>query len=142
MGTTEELRAVIERRVAAVSAKDVAALAETFAQDVVLFDALGELRDQGVEAEVARLEQWFGAYDGPIELTLSEVDVAAEGSLGFGHFLFRVRGTMTDGTRVSMWVRSTVCLRDAGEGWRIVHEHSSVPFDGATGRARADLLPR
>jgi ketosteroid isomerase-like protein len=35
---------------------------------------------------------------------------------------------MTDGTVVDMAVRSTVGFRRGEDGWKIVHEHSSVPF--------------
>ena len=44
-------------------------------------------------------------------------------------------GTMLDGTEVGMWVRATSCLRKLNNGWKIVHEHASVPFDGDTGKA-------
>ncbi|MBA3249512.1 MAG: nuclear transport factor 2 family protein [Geodermatophilaceae bacterium] len=40
-----------------------------------------------------------------------------------------------------MWVRATVCWRRDDEGWRIVHEHESVPFDPETGAAQLGLAP-
>jgi ketosteroid isomerase-like protein len=48
---------------------------------------------------------------------------------------------MLDGTDVAMWVRSTAGLRHDDHGWKIVHEHSSVPFDGTTGEALTRLRP-
>ncbi len=119
---------LIQARVAAIAAKDADTLVAQFAQDVVLFDALGPLRSQGVDAEKARLDSWFGAYEGGIDLKIEELKVSTVDGLGFAHYVFHVQGTMTDGTEVSMWVRSTVCLRETGEGWKIVHEHSSVPL--------------
>jgi ketosteroid isomerase-like protein len=43
---------------------------------------------------------------------------------------------------VSFWMRETVCLERGDGGWRIVHEHASVPFymDG-TLRPAFDLQP-
>jgi uncharacterized protein (TIGR02246 family) len=133
--------AVIEARVAAVAAKDLDALLACYAEDVTLFDAVGPLRDAGREAERARLREWFGAYRSAIELDIRELEVAADGDVAFAHYLFHVRGTMVDGTAVAMWVRSTAGLRRGDDGWKIVHEHSSVPFDGATGEALTRLAP-
>jgi ketosteroid isomerase-like protein len=120
--------ALIEARVAAVAAKDVETLVAQYAEDVTLFDALGPLRDTGQDVERARLRQWFGAYRSEIDLRIKDLEVVADGDVGFAHFLFRVRGTMTEGTEVDMWVRSTVGFRRNEDGWKIVHEHSSVPF--------------
>ncbi|WP_328455390.1 YybH family protein [Amycolatopsis sp. NBC_00438] len=137
-------RAVIESRVAATAAKDLDVLLAHYAEDVTLFDAVGPLRDTGRDAERTRLREWFGAYRSPIELDIRELEVTADGDVAFAfaHYLFHVRGTMTDGTEVAMWVRSTAGLRrDDDGGWKIVHEHSSVPFDGATGEALTRLEP-
>ena len=138
---TAELTALVESRVAAVAAKDVETLVAQYAGDVTLFDALGPLADRGADVERTRLEAWFGAYRSPIDLRISDLEGVADGDAGFAHYLFHVRGTMTDGTEVSMWVRSTVGFRRDENGWKIVHEHSSVPFDGATGLALTALTP-
>jgi uncharacterized protein (TIGR02246 family) len=134
-------QAVIEARVAAVAAKDLEGLLACYADDVTLFDAVGPLRDAGRDAERARLREWFGAYRTAIELDIRDLDVIADGAVAFASYLFQVRGTMTDGTEVAMWVRSTAGLRRDDNGWKIVHEHSSVPFDGATGEALTRLRP-
>jgi ketosteroid isomerase-like protein len=119
---------LVEARVAAVAAKDVEALVAQYAEDVTLFDALGPLRDTGREVERARLREWFGAYRSAIDLRIEDLEVVADGDVAFAHYLFRVKGTMVDGTDVDMWVRSTVGFRRGEDGWKIVHEHSSVPF--------------
>ncbi|MEA5361211.1 nuclear transport factor 2 family protein [Amycolatopsis sp., V23-08] len=134
-------RALIEGRVAAVAAKDLDALLACYAEDVTLFDAVGPLRDAGREAERTRLREWFGAYRSAIELEIRDLEVVANGDVAFASYLFHVRGTMLDGTDVAMWVRSTTGLRRGADGWKIVHEHSSVPFDGATGEALTRLRP-
>jgi ketosteroid isomerase-like protein len=125
---TAALAALVESRVGAVAAKDLETLVAQYAEDVTLFDALGPLRDTGQDVERARLREWFGAYRSEIDLRIKDLEVVADGDVGFAHFLFRVRGTMTEGTEVDMWVRSTVGFRRHEDGWKIVHEHSSVPF--------------
>lgn len=73
-----------------------------------MFDALGPVRDTGQDVEQSRPREWFGAYRSAID--------------------FQVQGTMTDDTVVDMWVRATVGFRRGEDGWKIVHEHSSVPL--------------
>jgi PhnB protein len=53
-----------------------------------------------------------------------------------------MQGTKTDGTAVDLWFRGTLVLRRTDGGWKIVHEHESVPFymDGSFGAA-IDLAP-
>jgi ketosteroid isomerase-like protein len=119
---------LIEARVAAVAAKDVETLVAQYAEDVTLFDALGPLRDTGRDVERRRLQEWFGAYRTAIDLRIRDLEVVAGGDVAFAHYLFQVKGTMTDGTDVDMAVRSTVGFRRGEDGWKIVHEHSSVPF--------------
>jgi ketosteroid isomerase-like protein len=138
---TAALTALVEARVAAVAAKDIETLVAQYTEDVSLFDAVGPLRDKGQDVERARLEQWFGAYRTKIGLRIRDLEVVADGDVAFAHYLFQVSGTMTDGTGVKMWVRSTVGFRRGKDGWKIVHEHSSVPFDAAGGAALTTLEP-
>ncbi|MGK3202133.1 YybH family protein [Amycolatopsis sp. MEPSY49] len=125
---TAALTALVESRAAAVAAKDVETLVAQYAEDVTLFDALGPLRDTGRDVERKRLRAWFGAYRTSIGLRIRNLEVVADGDVGFAHYVFQVRGTMTDGTEVDMAVRATIGFRRDDDGWKIVHEHSSVPF--------------
>lgn len=51
-------------------------------------------------------------------------------------------GTKHGSPHVSFWMRETVALERAAGKWRIVHEHTSVPFymDGSL-RPAFDLQP-
>jgi ketosteroid isomerase-like protein len=43
---------------------------------------------------------------------------------------------------ISFWMRETLCFERIGGAWRIVHEHTSVPFYmDATLRPAFDLEP-
>lgn len=138
---TAAVTALVEERAAAVAAKDIETLVAQYAEDLVLFDALDSLRDTGRDAERARLRTWLDAYRSTIDLRIRDLEVVAGDDVAFAHYLFQVSGTMVDGTEVRMWVRSTVGFRRGGDGWKVVHEHSSVPFDGATGQALMTLEP-
>jgi ketosteroid isomerase-like protein len=135
------IRALIEGRVPALASKTLAALTSHYADDVVVFDAVGPLRASGADAHTRRVTEWLAAYRGPIRYQIRDLDITAGEQVAFCHYLYRVAGTMTDGTRVGMWLRSTVCLRRIGRDWTITHEHTSVPFDGQTGAAALDAQP-
>lgn len=141
MTAEDRIRALIEDRIPATAGQDVAALSDHYAADTVLFDAVGPLRSAGADAQAGRVAEWLSAYRGPIDYQIRDLEITAGEQVAFCHYLYRVGGTMTDGTVVGMWLRSTVCLRQAGQDWLITHEHTSVPFDGATGAASLTLEP-
>ena len=135
------IRELIHARVHALAARDARALTSPYGSDVVLFDAVGPLRHFGSGQEVQRANEWLSASRGAIHYDIAELHVDASGDAGFCHYLYRVRGTMTDDTQVQMWVRSTICLRKRAGGWTITHEHSSVPFEPTSGAAETALEP-
>jgi uncharacterized protein (TIGR02246 family) len=137
----DRIRALLGERVRAIHDKDAQVLVSTCAPDIVSFDALPPLQRLGVEAVRARAEEWLGWYDGPVGFDIRDLRITAGEDTAFASYLYRVTGTMTNGTTVDMWVRSTVCLRKADGDWLIEHEHTSVPFDAESGKAALDLTP-
>lgn len=135
------IRDLIEKRVPALAAGDAGPLTSHYADRVVVFDAVGPLRHIGAAAHARRVTDWLSAYRGGIDYTIRDLSVTAGADVAFCHYLYRVAGTMTDGTGVDMWLRSTICLRKTDGEWTITHEHTSVPFDGATGAAALDVQP-
>ncbi len=142
MNAERELRELIDERVRAVRERDSATLATRPAEDVVTFDVLAPLNSRGSQATVEHLQAWFDGYDGPIEYSAHDVQVSAQGDLGFCSYLYHVGGTLKTGDQVNMWVRATLCCRRIDGRWRIVHDHESVPFDPATGQALISLEPQ
>lgn len=135
------IRGLIEERVRAIRAKDVAALMTAHAPDVVMYDVLDPLRYAGAEAVRERAGQWLSWYEGPVGYEVRDLSVTAGDEAAFCHYLYRVSGTMTNGREVDMWVRSTVCFRRDEGAWVVAHEHTSVPFDAESGKASVTLKP-
>ena len=142
MNAGQELRDLVDERVRAVRGRDSATLAARPAEDVITFDVLPPLNSRGSQAPVEHLQAWFDGYDGPIDYSAHDVQVSAQGDLGFCSFLYHVGGTLRTGGKVNMWVRATLCCRRIDGRWRIVHDHESVPFDPATGQALTSLEPQ
>lgn len=140
-GVEEELRQVVLERVAAVHAKDPEPLAECQAPDIVTFDVLPPLHSRGSEAVQEKTQAWFDSYADDIGYEVHNLLTAADGDVGFCSFVYHVSGTLVAGDEVDMWVRATLgCLRIDGR-WLITHDHESVPFDPASGKALINLNP-
>jgi PhnB protein len=143
MNAETEIRALIDAQVRALRAKDVDGTLAAFSADVVRFDLAPPLRHDGAgEATRRELAAWFGTWRGALGYETRDFVVAAAGDLAFAYGYIRISGTRTDGARSAVWARQTLGLRRAAGGWRIVHEHSSVPFlmDGSF-KAAVDLAP-
>jgi uncharacterized protein (TIGR02246 family) len=138
----DEIRAVVDERVAAVRGKDPGPLAQRQAEDVVTFDVLPPLNARGSGAVEERTRAWFSGYASDIGYDVEQLEIHGDGDVAFCSFLYHVTGTLGSGDDVSMWVRATLGLRRLDGDWRIVHDHESVPWDAETGQGRADLTPQ
>ena len=139
--TDADIRALMDARVAAVRAKDVAALVAHHAADVISYDLLEPLQYVGVEAVRQRGQQWFDGYDGPMGYEIRDLKVYPDAEVAFCHGLHHVTGTTKTGQMIDMWWRATQGFRRIDGQWRIVHEHGSVPFDMATAKVSFSLKP-
>lgn len=136
-----QIRSLMARRVEAVRAKDVDGALADHAPNVLTFDVVDPLQYIGTQELRKRLEAWFSSFQGPIGFELRDLSVTAGEDVAFCHSLNGVSGTRTDGGKLAMWFRATVCFRKIGGEWKVTHEHSSAPFDPATGKASLDLEP-
>ena len=137
----EEVRALIDATVKACRAKDARALMACYAPDVVAFDLIQPLRYEGSDQVAKRAGQWFSSYEGPIEYELHDLKITFCNEAAFGYSLNHVIGITTEGQKVDMWWRATLCCAPRDGKWLITHAHNSEPFDMETGLASVDLKP-
>lgn len=143
MSHEAEIRALIDNQIDAFRRKDAAAAVALLGDEVVAFEMIPPLV---MPSESARSEQamagWFAGWDGPVEIQIQDLVIHVDGKIAFSHSLNRLCGTRLGGGRTDVWMRSTLGFRRMENGWRIVHGHTSVPFDPTDGfRARLDLKP-
>ena len=136
-----EITSLIEDTAEACRAKDVSALTVHYASDVLAFDVVNPLQSIGSAEVGERAAQWFSSWQGPIDYEMRDLTIAAGDDTAFAHSLNHVNGTKTDGQKVDMWWRATVCCRRLDGKWMITHLHSSVPFDMETGKASLEIEP-
>ena len=130
--------AVLEALAQGLRTRDATAVGKLFSPQARIFDLAPPLA-HGFDHE--GLAAWLASWDGPVEQSMSELEVEVSGDLAVCHGLVRVQ-TTRDGEEVSWWARATYALARDDGGWRIIHEHTSVPFymDGSY-RAAIDLQP-
>jgi len=134
------IRAVFERVGRAHRSKDAAAIVAPYAADAAIFDLAPPLSHRGIDRQ--GVQAWLDTWEGPIDLETRDLDITVDGNLAVCHGFSRLSGTKSGNGPVSIWLRATVSLRRTEGVWRIVHEHTSVPFymDGSF-RAAVDLKP-
>jgi uncharacterized protein (TIGR02246 family) len=136
-----EIRGVIDSWVEAFRSHDVEAAMAVHAPDTVSFDIVAPLRYVGVSAYRRPWEEAFENFPGPIEFEIRDLDITLGGDLAFSRSLNRMTATMGDGQQIDYWFRWTACFRKIEGRWLIVHDHTSVPTDFASGMAVLDLAP-
>ena len=138
-----EIRAVIADLSQALHDKDSKRVLSHYAQGSVIFDLPPPLQHEGSGASSEKeLNDWFATWQGPIGHETRDVSITADGDIAYCHGFIRISGTKVDGERADVWARQTTCLKKIAGAWKIMHDHTSVPFymDGSY-KAAVDLKP-
>ncbi|MEX2615079.1 MAG: nuclear transport factor 2 family protein [Alphaproteobacteria bacterium] len=140
MTDRDEIMALCRRLGEAHNVKDPDAIAACYAPDATIYSLAPPLATRGMDRD--DIAAWLDTWRGPVHVDARDADLSVSGDLACVSALNRMRGVKTDGEAVDLWFRTTMCLRKTGNGWRIVHDHASVPFymDGSY-RAAVDLAP-
>jgi PhnB protein len=139
----DEIRAIIDDRVAAIGHKDAARAMRAIAEDVVAFELVPPLSlPPGAARDEAGFTAWLAGFE-RIAVEVRDLHVEADERIGFAHALHHLTGIRVRGAPMDLWLRSTLCFRREDGEWRIVHAHSSVPFyPGPEFKAAVDLRPQ
>jgi ketosteroid isomerase-like protein len=118
-----DILALIDKMHKANYDKDAAGFVALFDTDAAVFNLAPPLVHHGINLQ--EKQAWFDSWDGRIELEARNFDVTVSGEFAFCHGFMH-----------------TLHLKREVKGWKIIHEHTSVPFymDG-TQRAAFDLKP-
>jgi uncharacterized protein (TIGR02246 family) len=119
------IEALFQQLARAHADHDADAITEAYAPDAVIYDLAPPLGRRGMNRN--SVATWLAGWDGPIQVDARDVNLTVDGNLAFVSALNRMRGSQ-DGEEQDMWYRTTMCLRKTSGRWRIVHDHSSVPF--------------
>lgn len=121
--------------------KDALAAASIYAPDASVFNLAPPLEHHGVNVE--EKQAWMDSWETPIEIAPRNLKIRVSGDFAFADCLLELKGTKKGPEgQVHFWMRETMAFERLDGTWRIVHEHTSVPFymDG-TFRPAFDLEP-
>ncbi|MBV8593711.1 MAG: nuclear transport factor 2 family protein [Caulobacteraceae bacterium] len=124
-----EIRSLEARFAAAVAARDVDGIMSAYAPggDLVVFDVIPPRQYVGWPAYRKDWSDFLAGFKGPVHMDIDDLAVETSGDMGYSHSIQHVAATDLSGAPVVMNVRVTDVYRRTPAGWRIVHEHVSVP---------------
>ncbi|MFF5792624.1 YybH family protein [Paeniglutamicibacter sp. NPDC012692] len=133
----EPVEAFLDSYAAAVWDKDVEGFMRLYADEVVVFDAWDQSEYRGRDAWAPVVGRWFSSLnDEKVEVAFSDVQATNGSDVAFASALVTYAGISLKGKKLrSVTNRFTVALHRSRGRWEVAHEHSSLPVDGATGKA-------
>ena len=119
-----------------VRAKDVDGFVALFADDVQVFDQWGRWSHDGIGAWREMAVGWFGSLgDEFVVVEFDDVRTRVSVDMAMASAFVTYRGMSAQGQELrSLTNRLTWLLRQESGAWKVVHEHTSVPIDDATGK--------
>jgi len=135
-----EINTMLMARAEAFGSKSAKEATSYSADDIVHYSLAPPLATIGKDEK--GLQGWFDTWEGPIGGDVRDEKLTVGEDVAFWTGLVNMTGTKTDGTKVDLWFRQTLGLVKTASGWKVAHEHESVPFamDGS-GLALFDLKP-
>ncbi len=126
----EILRLIADQQ-SAVRAKDVDRIMSHYAAEFAVFNVKPPF-------QIRRTEEWRRVWETSLShfpasfgTETRDLVITTSAGLAVAHYFSRFTGLPGEPS----WIRTTAVYKRMDGGWRIVHEHSSVPFDPETGRA-------
>jgi len=132
----EDIKALEDRFIAAVKAKDLDAIMKVYVPDQTLFVFDVEPPRQYVGAAAYRKDwqAFLDSFNDAITFELTDLDITTEDNLAYSHSIQRVAGTDKQGKKLDLTVRVTDVYKKINGNWLVIHEHVSVPVDLDTGK--------
>jgi uncharacterized protein (TIGR02246 family) len=127
----DAVKALVEREVAAVNARDMQALSQIWSQsdDILLFDVAPPGRFQGWPAIAGSFNDFFLRLS-DVAMSVENVQVRVDGALAAATYDWTLAGTL-DGRTLADHGQATALYRREKGGWRLVHAHYSPAPRGA-----------
>lgn len=130
----QTVESVLERYCAAATNRDVEAMLSLYAPSFRLFDMMLPWQNQSPDAWRTSVEGWFegsGAHPGA---EAQQIDAVTTAGMAYLTTIMTYFYEAEDGSRKFMHNRLTWVLMPFGDDWKIVHEHTSVPWNESAGK--------
>ncbi len=123
-----EIDAVFARWDDALARQDLEALGTCYASNVKVFDIAGS-RLEGYDQLAEVWKMCFPYFPNPIGCQRKEMRLEPGSDLVVASYFSRMTGMETDHPSARSWLRTTTCFTRSADGWKICHEHSSLPVN-------------
>ena len=121
------VRAVVETWIAAIKRRDIAAILQNHAPDIIMFDVPPPFQSRGIDAYRKTWDLFFSCTKDPVRFDPTELNITAGADVTFVVATMECTTPGPDGQPEPLDFRLTMGLRKIGGRWKIVHEHHSVP---------------
>jgi uncharacterized protein (TIGR02246 family) len=121
------IHALVTSWTAAVRRRDIDAILEHHAADMVMFDVPPPFQSKGIGAYRSTWDTFFSWSAEPIPFDFTELSITAGEDVAFVVATLRCAEPGPDGRQKSLNFRLTMGLQKIDGQWTIVHEHHSVP---------------
>ncbi|MCX4746212.1 SgcJ/EcaC family oxidoreductase [Kitasatospora sp. NBC_01287] len=126
-----QIRALIERWLAAARAGDLAGVLADHTDDIVMFDVPPPYEGaRGIDAYRATWPPFFAALARGGSFDLLSLDVTAGADVAYAHALLRCGSARELAEQPENRLRLTVGLRKERGRWQVAHEHHSFSDPG------------
>jgi ketosteroid isomerase-like protein len=130
-GTNEnetQIRQLIENWAAAVRNRDIEAILDRHADDIVMYDVPEPFQSVGIAAYRKTWDLFF-ACTKPDVFDIRELHIVADKNVAFCFASMKCADKSKTADYVDLDFRLTVGLKKVNDQWTIVHEHHSVPSE-------------
>jgi uncharacterized protein (TIGR02246 family) len=128
-GDEVEIRALIDRWARAVREENKAGIRAEHASEMLMFDVPPPLLSRGLDAYMASWDKFWSWSEKPVAFDFHDVEITAGKDVAFATAIGRCAGLDPNGKREELEFRLTMGLRKMDGGWRVVHEHHSLPAE-------------
>lgn len=138
-----DIKALVDRYVEAVKAKDIAAIMKAYVPDetLLVFDTFLPRQYVGAAAYRKDWQDFLDSFNGPISVEVTDLEIVADQMLAYSHDIERWTGTDKQGRKVDITARVTDVYKKIKGHWLVVHEHNSFPVDFDSGQADLNSKP-
>jgi ketosteroid isomerase-like protein len=129
-GTAEsDIRAIIEAWAGAVRQHDLSGILAHHEGDIIMFDVPPPLQSRGMDEYKKTWDLFFGYHKPSQAFDIEELAITAGDDVAFAVAIVRCGSATFSGPAEEggFLFRLTLGLRKTDGGWRIAHEHHSVP---------------
>jgi uncharacterized protein (TIGR02246 family) len=134
----KEIHALFESYKTAVLQKNIDAFLSLFDNNVRIFD-LWEWMYDGIGPWREMVKDWFSSLDNneQVIVTFDDIRVQDAGEMAVATAFARFAAVSDKGEELRyLQNRLTWVVQKKEGGWKIIHEHTSAPVDGATMKVR------